>query len=75
MITPGPGYQDAGHVTAPSADLAREFDHGKATAWQLTERSAAAGRSAGYIEQRHQELNGPTADQGQRTAPTAPCPC
>jgi hypothetical protein len=58
----------ADEVTATAAELDREYNHGKATAWQLTERSAAAGRSAGYIEQRHQELNGPTADQGQRTA-------
>jgi hypothetical protein len=60
-------YEYADQVNASQADLAREFDHGKATAWQMTEHSAANGRSAGHIEQRHLELNGPTADQDQRT--------
>ena len=57
----------ADEVTASQADLADEYGHGKATAWQLTERSAEGGRSADYIEQRHMELNGPTADHQQRT--------
>ena len=61
------GYQDADRVTASPPDLQAEYEHGKATAWQMTERSAEGGRSAGYIEQRHMELNGPTADQDQRT--------
>jgi hypothetical protein len=55
-------------VTASPETLRAEYDHGKATAWQMTERAAENGSSADYIEQRHQELNGPTADQGQRTA-------
>ena len=54
-------------MTASQADLAREFEHGKATSWQMTERSAENGQSADHIEQRHWELNGPAADQGQRT--------
>ena len=54
-------------VTASQADLAREFSAGKATAWQMTERSAEGGQNAGRIEQHHMELNGPTADQDQRT--------
>jgi len=60
--------RDADQVTATRADLTAEFEHGKNTAWQLTERSAEGGRSADYIEQRHMELNGPAADQDQRTA-------
>jgi hypothetical protein len=46
---------------------AGEYEHGKATAWQLTERAAENGRSADHIEVRHWEHNGPTADQSQRT--------
>jgi hypothetical protein len=60
-------YQDAGQVTASPRDVRAEYEHGKATAWQITERSAEGGQDAGYIEQRHMELNGPAADQGQRT--------
>ena len=59
--------QDADRVTASQADLAREFEHGKATSWQMTERSAGNGHSSDHIEQRHWELNGPTADQHERT--------
>ena len=61
------GDRDADRVTASPPDLRAEFEHGKATAWQMTERSAEGGRSADYIEQRHLELSGPTADQGQHT--------
>ena len=61
------GYQDAEQVTASPLALQAEHQHGAATAWQLTERSAENGHSADHIEQRHLELNGPAADQGQRT--------
>lgn len=60
--------QDAGDVTASPTALEAEYQHGASTAWQLTEHSAANGRDAGYIEQRHMELTGPTVDQDQRTA-------
>jgi len=60
-------HRDADQVTASRDDLAREYGHGKATAWQMTEASAANGSTPDHIEQRHQELNGPTADQHQRT--------
>jgi hypothetical protein len=62
------GGQDADQVTASPLDVRAEYEHGAATAWQMTEHSAASGRSAAYIEQRHLELNGPTADRAQRTA-------
>ena len=62
-----PGDRDADQVTASPPGLRAEFEHGKATAWQMTERSAEGGQSADYIKQRHMELNGPTADQDQRT--------
>ena len=61
------GGQDADHVTASPVNLRAEYEHGKATAWQMTERSAEGGHTADHIEQRHLELNGPAADQGQRT--------
>ena len=61
------GDRDTDQVTASPLNLRAEFEHGKATAWQMTERSAEGGRAADYIEQRHMELNGPTADQDQRT--------
>ena len=61
------GNQDADRVTASPLALRAEYEHGKATAWQMTERSAEGGQDAGRIEQRHLELNGPAADQGQRT--------
>lgn len=61
------GQQDADQVTAPPSILQREHDDGAATAWQMTERSAEGGHSADHIEQRHMELNGPAADQDQRT--------
>lgn len=61
------GEQDADRVTASRDDLAREYNHGAETAYQLTAHSAAGGRSADYIEDRHLELTGPQADQGQRT--------
>lgn len=61
------GEQDADRVTASRDDLAREYNHGAETAYQLTAHSAAGGRSADYIEGRHLELTGPTADQDQRT--------
>jgi hypothetical protein len=60
--------RDADRVTASPLTLEREYHDGAATAWQMTERSAENGRSADYIEQRHWELNGPAADQDQRTA-------
>jgi hypothetical protein len=59
--------QDADEVTISLQAVQAEYDHGAATAWQLTERSAEGGRNADYIEQRHMELNGPAADQDQRT--------
>jgi hypothetical protein len=59
--------RDADQVTASPLNLRAEFEHGKAMAWQMTEHRAAGGRSADHIEQRHWELNGPTADQAQRT--------
>ena len=59
--------QDADQVTASPTALRAEYEHGKATAWQMTERSAEGGQDAGRIEQRHMEFNGPAADQGQRT--------
>ena len=61
------GDRDADQVTASPLNLRAEYEHGKATAWQMTERSAEGGQNAGRIEQRHMELNGPTADQDQRT--------
>ena len=61
------GDQDADQVTASPAALQAEYEHGKATAWQLTERSAEGGQTAGQIEQRYTELNGTAADQDQRT--------
>jgi hypothetical protein len=61
------GDRDADQVTASPLNLRAEYEHGKATAWQMTERSAEGGRNTGHIEQRHMELNGPTADQDQRT--------
>jgi hypothetical protein len=61
------GDRDADQVTASPLSLRAEYEHGRATAWQMTERSAEGGRSADHIEQRHMELNGPTADQDQRT--------
>ena len=61
------GSQDADWVTASPLTMRAEYEHGKATAWQMTERSAEGGQNAGHIEQRHMELNGPTADQDQRT--------
>jgi hypothetical protein len=61
------GDQDADQVTASPTVLGAEYEHGKATAWQLTGRSAEGGQTVGQIEQRHTELNGPAADQGQRT--------
>ena len=61
------GDRDADQVTASPLNLRAEFEHGKATAWQMTERSAEGGRSADHIEQRHMELSGPTAGQSQRT--------
>ena len=69
------GDRDADRVTASPPDLRAEFEHGKATAWQMTERSAEGGRSADYIEQRHLELErpdrGPGAahPRGERVAP------
>src|SRR2546425_711988 len=59
--------KDADQVTASPLNLRAEYEHGKATAWQMTERSAEGGQNAGHIEQRHMELNGPAADQDQRT--------
>ena len=59
--------QDADQVTASPLTLEREYHAGAATAWLMTERSAENGRSADHIEQRHMELNGPAADQDQRT--------
>lgn len=59
--------RDAGEVTASPLALEAEYQHGASTAWQLTEHSAANGRDADYIGQRHMELNGPAADQDQRT--------
>ncbi len=59
--------QDAEEVTASPLTLEREYHDGAATAWQLTERSAANGIPADHIQQQHWELNGPTADQAQRT--------
>jgi hypothetical protein len=59
--------QDAGEVTASPLALQAEYQHGAATAWQLTEHSAANGRDAGYIEQRHEELSGPERGETQRT--------
>ena len=61
------GDQNADQATASPLNLRAEYEHGKATAWQMTERSAEGGQTAGHIEQRHMELNGPTADQDQRT--------
>ena len=61
------GDRDADQVTASPLNLRAEYEHGKATAWQMTERSAEGGQNAGHIEQRHTELNGPAADQDQRT--------
>ena len=61
------GDRDADQVTASPLNLRAEYEHGKATAWQMTERSAEGGQRAAHIEQRHMELNGPTADQDQRT--------
>jgi hypothetical protein len=61
------GERDADQVTASPQTLRTEYEHGKATAWQMTERSAEGGQDADRIEQRHMELNGPAADQGQRT--------
>ena len=60
-------HQDADRVTASPLALQREHLDGAATAWRMTERSAEGGRSADYIEQRHAELSGPTADQAERT--------
>ena len=54
-------------MTASPQAVQAEYDHGAATAWQLTEHSAANGRDADYIEQRHMELTGPAADQDRRT--------
>jgi hypothetical protein len=59
--------RDADQVTASPLNLRTEYEHGKATAWQMTERSAEGGQNADHIEQRHWELNDPTADQDQRT--------
>lgn len=59
--------QDAGQVTADPLALQAEYQHGAATAWQMTEQSAANGRNTDYIEQRHAELSGPAHDEGQRT--------
>ena len=58
---------DADQVTASPLALGREYEHGKATAWQMTERSAEGGRSADHIEQQHDELSGPARDQAERT--------
>jgi hypothetical protein len=57
----------ADEVTASPQDLHAEYAHGAATAWRLTEHSAANGRDADYIGQRHDELAGPQADENQRT--------
>ena len=59
--------QGANRVTASPLTLEREHLDGSATAWQLTERSAENGRSADSIEQRHDELSGPTRDEAERT--------
>ena len=61
------GDRDADQVTASPLNLRAEYEHGKATAWQMTERSAEGGQNVGHIKQRHMELNGPAADQDQRT--------
>jgi hypothetical protein len=52
------GDRNADQVTASRLNLQAEYEHGKATAWQMTERSAEGGQNADRIEQRHMELNG-----------------
>ena len=59
--------QDVDKVAASPATLHREHDDGAAAAWQLTERSAENGHSPDHIAQHHAEVNGPTADQAERT--------
>ena len=59
--------QDANQVTATPQTLQREHDDGAATAWKMTEHSAANGHSADHIEQRHDEPSGPAAGQAERT--------
>lgn len=61
------GARDADTVTASPLTLQAEYQHGAATAWQMTEHSAADGQSADNIEQRHWELSGPAHDESQRT--------
>ena len=53
--------------TASPLALRAEYEHGNATAWQMTERSAEGGQSADYIGQRQAELSGPTRDEAERT--------
>ena len=60
-------HQDADQLTASPLTLQAEHQHGAATAWQLTERSAENGHSADHIQQRHMELSGPTRDEAERT--------
>ena len=60
-------HQDADQVTASPLTLQAERQHGAATAWQMTERSAENGHSADHIQQLHWELSGPTRDQAERT--------
>ena len=67
MWIDSPNPCPAAAMTASPLTLRAEYEHGKATAWQMTERSAEGGQDAGRVEQRHLELNGPAADQGQRT--------
>ena len=59
--------QVADQVTASPQTLERERHDGAAAAWQQTERSAADGHSPDHIAQHHAELNGPTADEAERT--------
>lgn len=60
-------HQDADQVTASPQTLERERHDGAAAAWQLTEHDAEDGYSADHIGQHHAELNGPTADEAERT--------
>ncbi len=63
----GADHQDADQMTASPLTLQWEYHDGAAAAWQLTERHAEDGHSADQIGQHHAELNGPTADQAERT--------